>query len=366
MPTSTAAVLREKGGGFHIEGVSVEIPRATEVLVGIAATGICHTDLLVRKGLMPPAPPAILGHEGSGVVESVGDAVTSVAPGDHVVLAPASCGRCPNCATGHPMHCRTFLGLNLRGRRADGTSAYRDSDGEVLAGHFFGQSAFSGMVVAEERSVVKVRQDAPLELLGPLGCGLQTGAGAVLNVLAPAPAASIAVFGAGAVGLAAVMAAHLVGCAEIIVIDRNARRLGVAADLGATRVIDVDGVADVTKEIIELTGGGVDYSVDAVGLPETVRNSVGVLNVGGATAIVGSAGTGQQVSLDIQHLFGRSLRGVVEGDSVPSVFIPRLVELVLSGRFPVDKLVTRYRFDEIDRAVEDLAEGTVIKPVLVR
>ncbi|GAA1410078.1 NAD(P)-dependent alcohol dehydrogenase [Catellatospora coxensis] len=363
MPSSRAAVLRAEGGPFEIEDVLIEPPRPTEVLVRVVATGLCHTDLLARDQVLPPGPPAVLGHEGSGVVEAVGAGVRSVAVGDPVVLAPASCGRCVNCLGAHPMQCRTFLGLNLRGRRPDGSTAYRGADGTELGGHFFGQSSFSGLVVADERSVVRVRPDAPLDLLGPLGCGLQTGAGAVFNVLEPRPASSIAVFGAGAVGLAAVMAAAVAGCRDIVVVDLHPGRLALAAELGATAGYDAAD-DDVVKQITEATGGGVDHAVDAVGLPQTVRSAVDVLNVGGSAAVVGSAGTGREVSLDISRLFGRTVTGVVEGDSVPGILIPQLVDLFLAGRFPLDKLITRYGLAQVNEAAADAAAGRVVKPVL--
>lgn len=363
MPSSRAAVIRGKGGPFELEDLEVDEPRLNEALIRVVATGMCHTDLLARDQVLPPGPPVVLGHEGSGVVEAVGAGVRSVSPGDHVVLAPMSCGRCHNCLTGHPMHCRSFLALNLRGRRPDGSSAYRDADGRELSGHFFGQSSFSRHVVVDERSVVRVRDDAPLELLGPLGCGLQTGAGAVLNVLRPLPASSITVFGAGAVGLAAVMAAVMAGCAEIIVVDLNQTRLDIAADLGATAVHDAAD-EDVVARIVGSTAGGTDYAVDAVGLPQTIRNAVDVLNVGGAAAVLGSAGAGREVSLDISRLFSRTVKGIVEGDVVPAVFIPLLVDSFLAGRFPMDRIITQYDMTGINRAAADAAAGRVVKPVL--
>ncbi|WP_117210377.1 NAD(P)-dependent alcohol dehydrogenase [Allorhizocola rhizosphaerae] len=362
MTISLAAVVRAQGGPFQLEDVQVEPPRPNEVLVRIVATGMCHTDLLARDQVMPPAPPCVLGHEGSGVVEEVGAAVRSVLPGDPVVLAPASCGQCVNCLAAHPMQCRSFLGLNLRGRRPDGTTAYRGVDGTELGGHFFGQSSFSGLVVADERSVVRVRRDAPLEMLGPLGCGLQTGAGAVLNVLRPRPAGSIAIFGAGPVGLAAVMAAVVAGCRDIIVVDLHSARLQLATELGATAVYEA---GDDVVERINAAVGGTDHSVDAVGLPQTVRAAVDVLNVGGSAAIVGSAGTGKEVSLNFSRLFGRTVTGVVEGDSVPGLFIPQLVDLFLAGRFPLDRLITRYELKDINLAASDSDAGRVVKPVLL-
>ncbi|MBS4730300.1 NAD(P)-dependent alcohol dehydrogenase [Mycobacterium sp. SM1] len=363
MTTGVAAVLREKGGPFHIEDVEIGEPRADEVLVRMVASGICHTDITVRDQVLPPGPPAILGHEGAGVVEAVGSAVHALAPGDHVVLAPASCSRCRNCLRGHPMHCDAFVGLNFGGRRADGSTAYRDRHGAELNGHFFGQSSFSSHVVVAERDAVKVSERAPLELLGPLGCGLQTGAGAVLNALAPPAGASIAVFGAGGVGLAAVMGAVIAGCDPIIAVDLSASRLDMAVELGATHAVKASG--DAVEQIQAISGGGVDFTLDAVGLPATLRQAVSALNVGGTAGLVGANALGQEVSLDLMHLlFGRAVKGIIEGDSVPSLFIPRLIDLYLRGRFPFDKIVRRYPFTEINTAIADAEAGRAIKPVV--
>ncbi|MFI9202354.1 NAD(P)-dependent alcohol dehydrogenase [Streptomyces sp. NPDC053048] len=367
MRTTTAAVVHDKGGPFRIQDVTVAEPRPGEVLVRLAASGICHTDLLARDRILPPQPPAILGHEGSGVIEAVGAAVDTVAVGDKVVLAPASCGTCRLCRTGHPMHCVSFLPLNLRGRRSDGSTAYHDPDGTELNAHFFGQSSFSRHVVADARSAVVVDDSAPLELLGPLGCGLQTGAGCVLNVLQPPPGSSIAVFGAGAVGLAAVMAARIAGCDRIIAVDLHAHRLETARELGATHAFDAtNGDNDVVRRILDLTKGGADCTVDAVGHPRTVRNAVDALAVGGTAAVLGSGnGGGQEISLGLVQLFGRTVKGVLEGDSVPALLIPRLVGFFGAGRFPLDRIVTTYPFEEINKAAEDAAAGRTIKPVLV-
>ncbi|MBS4730353.1 NAD(P)-dependent alcohol dehydrogenase [Mycobacterium sp. SM1] len=365
MVATTAAVLREKSGQFHIEDVSIDDPRDDEVLVRTVATGICHTDLIVRDQILPPQPPVILGHEGSGIVEAVGSKVQSIAPGDHVVLAPMSCGRCRNCLAGHPMHCESFIPLNFGGRRADGSTAYRDAEGAELNAHFFGQSSFGSYLLAAERSVAKVPREAPLELLGPLGCGLQTGAGAVLNVLNPPVGSSIVIFGAGGVGLAAVMAAAVAACDPIIVVDLNTARLGRATELGASHGIGAS-ASDVIEQIHDITGGGADFSVDAVGLPATLRSAVDALNVGGTACLVGAGAVGQEVSLDLLHLLlGRTVKGIVEGDSIPSIFIPRLVELYLAGRFPFDRIIQTYPIADINSAVEDAAQGRTIKPVLV-
>jgi len=364
MTTSTAAVVRDKGGPFHIEDVQIGEPRADEVRVRIVASGICHTDIIVRDQVLPPGPPAILGHEGAGVVEAVGSEVRSLAPGDHVVLAPVSCSRCRNCVSGHPMNCDSFTPLNFGGRRADGSTAYRDSQGAELNAHFFGQSSFSHHAIVPERGAVKVSDRAPLELLGPLGCGLQTGAGAVLTALAPPAGASIAVFGAGAVGLAAVMGAVIAGCAPIFAVDLNASRLDMAIELGATHAVKASD--DAVEQIQAITGWGADFALDAVGLPATLRQAVTALNVGGTAGLVGANALGQEVSLDLMHLlFGRTVKGIIEGDTVPGVFIPRLVDLFLRGHFPFDKIIERYPFSEINTAIADTEAGRAIKPVVL-
>lgn len=364
MSAGKAAVIREKSGPFCIEDVEVGEPQADEVLVRTVASGICHTDLIVRDQVLPPGPPAILGHEGAGVVEAVGSGVGSLAPGDHVVLAPVACGACRNCLVGHPMNCDLFMPLNFGGRRADGSTAYRDENDVDLNAHFFGQSSFSSHVVVPQRSAVKVSDQAPLELLGPLGCGVQTGAGAVLCALAPVPGASIAVFGAGAVGLSAVMGAVIAGCDPIIAVDLNASRLDMAVELGATHAVRAS--EEAVEQIRAITGGGADFALDAVGLPVTLRQAVDALNIGGTAGLVGAGAVGQEVSLDLVNLlFGRTVKGVVEGDTVPNLFIPRLVDLYLRGRFPFDKIVQRYPFAEINTAIADVEAGRAIKPVLI-
>ncbi|MEU2004564.1 NAD(P)-dependent alcohol dehydrogenase [Rhodococcus sp. NPDC019616] len=357
-------MVRAKGGPLQIEDVELGEPRAEEVLVRTVASGICHTDIIVRDQVLPPGPPAILGHEGAGVVEAVGSQVHGLAPGDHVVLAPVSCSACRNCLRGHPMNCDSFTALNFGGRRADGSTAYRDSTGAELNAHFFGQSSFSNHVIVPQRGAVKVPTEAPLELLGPLGCGLQTGAGAVLSALAPPAGSSIVVFGAGGVGLAAVMAAVIAGCDPIIAVDLNASRLDTAVELGATHAVRA--ADDTVEQIQAITRGGADFALDAVGLPATLRQAVTALNIGGTAGLVGANAVGQEVSLDLMHLlFGRTVKGIVEGDTVPALFIPRLVELFLRGRFPFDKIIERYPFSEINTAIEDAETGRAIKPVVL-
>lgn len=357
----TAAVTSETGGPFALRELELEEPRTDEVRVRIVAVGVCHTDMVVRDQELPTPLPAVLGHEGAGVVDGVGGGVTKVAPGDHVVLSYAFCGVCANCQTGRPMYCLDFLAANFSGARLDGTTPI----GGGVNGGFFGQSSFATYALVNQRNLVKVPKDAPLELLGPLGCGIQTGAGAVLNGLRVEAGCSLVVFGVGSVGLAAVMAGRVAGATSIIAVDLNRDRLGLAAELGATHTLHPED-GDVVARVQDLTGGlGADYSLECTASPQVLRQAVDCLTVTGTCGLIGAAPLGTEVTLDTASiLFGRTLRGVIEGDSVPEVFIPRLVELHRQGRFPLERLVEFYDFADINRAVEDAEQGAVIKAVL--
>jgi aryl-alcohol dehydrogenase len=361
----SAAVVREKGGAFRIEPITLDEPRDNEVLVRIAGVGMCHTDLVVRDQYFPTPLPAVLGHEGSGVVERVGRAVSKVAVGDHVVLSFASCGACENCKRGLGGYCPDLYGRNFTGARPDGSSPCCDANGARVSGYFFAQSSFGDYALASERNVVKIPSDVPIELMGPLGCGIQTGAGAVMNALKPAAGTSIAIFGAGSVGLSAIMAARVVGCAKIIAVDLNEKRLSLARELGATHTVNAKD--NVVAAIQGLTHGeGVQYSLECTGLPAVVRQAVDSLRLTGVCGTIGVAPLGTEFSLDMNAiLFGRTVRGIIEGDSVPDIFIPQLVELWRQGRFPFDKLITRYPLSEIDRAAHASERGEVLKAVLI-
>ncbi|MFG2222751.1 NAD(P)-dependent alcohol dehydrogenase [Streptomyces sp. NPDC048644] len=363
MPRSLAAVLRAARTPLSVESVDVEAPRDDEVLVKVTASGVCHTDLGVMATAEPDRLPLILGHEGAGVVEQVGASVTEVAVGDHVVLSYAYCGECDRCKAGRFVHCRNMTALNFGGARADGTTAYR-AEGEPVRGHFFGQSSWAAHVVTTPRNVVKVDRDLPLELLGPLGCGIQTGAGAVLNTLDPAPGSSLAVFGAGSVGLSAVMAAKVAGCATVIAVDPLESRRALAAELGATHVID-PADEDPAAAVVRITGGGADHAVECIGIPAVVRQALESLTVPGVCATVGFQGAANDITIDQGHLLlGRSLIGVVEGDADPHTFIPRLISLHREGRFPFDRLVEVFPLDEINEAIDAAHHGKVTKAVV--
>lgn len=365
MPTVQAAVIREKSGIFNIEPIELDEPRDNEVLVKIHGTGVCHTDIVVRDQYFPTPLPAVLGHEGAGVVVKVGAAVTKVGVGDHVVLSYASCGTCINCLKGMWGYCSDLYGRNFSGGRPDGSSPCCGRDGKRLSGYFFGQSSFADHALASERNVVKIRRDVPIEIMGPLGCGIQTGAGAVINALKATAGSSIAVFGAGSVGLAAIMAAKVVGCTTIIAIDLNEARLKLAKELGATHTVQAS-QGDIVKQVTELAGGeGVQYSLECTGLPAVLRQAVDSLRLTGVCGVIGVAPLGTEVTFDINSLlFGRTVRGIIEGDSIPDIFIPQLVDLWQQGRFPFDKLITFFPLSEIEDAVQASERGDVLKAVV--
>ncbi|GAA3669290.1 NAD(P)-dependent alcohol dehydrogenase [Microbacterium marinilacus] len=361
-----AAVAEELGSPLEIRELALDEPRANEVQVRMTATGVCHTDAVVRDGWIPTTLPLVLGHEGAGVVERVGAAVTHLQPGDHVVLSVNSCGACRSCLAGHPAYCEDSYAHNFAGGRIDGSSAFSADDGSVVRSHFFGQSSFAEVVNASVRSVVKIPDDFPLELAGPLGCGIQTGAGAVLNVLRPAPGGSFVVFGAGAVGMSALLAAVAGRVGTIVAVDVNDGRLALARELGATHTINGSS-EDAVARILEITGGGVQTALDTTGNAAVFRQMVAALGVAGHAAALGAASAGSEGVIDLPTALSRGIRitWVVEGDAVPQLFIPELIALHRAGQFPYDRLVKTYPFDDIATAFADSESGEVLKPVVV-
>ncbi len=360
-----AAIVREKGGEMSIEDVRIGEPADDEVLVRIVATGICHTDISVRDQLLPMPLPAVLGHEGSGVVEAVGRSVTNVVPGDHVVMSYAWCGSCDLCHSGHPAHCENVLPQCFGGSRADGSTGITDSTGAPIHDHFFAQSSFAEYALANMRNVVKVPKDLPLDLLAPLGCGLQTGAGAVLQALKVKPGSSFVAFGIGAVGLAAIMAAKVAGATKIIAVDINPDRLALAAEIGATHTINGKEV-DAVAKIMEITGKGADFALEASGVGAVLRQAIDCLGIFGTCGIVGAPPLGSEVKVDVMGVMipGKRVMGIVQGDVISSTFIPTLIELYRQGRFPFDRLIKQYDFADINQAIADSETGKTIKPVL--
>jgi aryl-alcohol dehydrogenase len=359
----TAAVMGEKSGVFTLEGLDLDDPQPDEALVKIAATGICHTDLHARDGYFQMPYPAVYGHEGAGVVAAVGNAVQHLATGDHVVISFPWCGKCEHCREDSRSYCQRGRELKSGGMRADGSTTLR-RNGTPVYGSFFQQSSFATHALTPARDAIKVRDDAPLEFLGPLGCGLQTGAGAVLNVMQPEAGKSFAVFGAGSVGLAALMAAKVVGCDPIIAVDIRSSRLELARSLGATHTVDHTR-DDPVATIREITSGGAHFTLETSAMPAVFRQAVDCLLTRGTCVLVGSARRGTLATFEMSTLqAGRTVRGAIQGDSRPDLFIPYLVDLFVAGRFPIDRLVIFYDFASINQAAADAVNGTTIKPVL--
>lgn len=359
-----AAVVREKSGSFNIEEIELDEPRSDEVIVRIVGVGICHTDLIPREQGVPAPFPAVYGHEGAGVVEKIGSHVKKLKVGDHVVMSFNSCGECDPCKKGEVSYCIDHFKSNFGfARFSDGSPTMKKGD-EVIHGAFFNQSSFASHALGTERTVVKIQNDVPLELMGPLGCGIQTGAGAVMNSLHPHAGSSIAIFGGGSVGLSALLAAVACGCTKIILVDINEERLKLGLELGATHTVNPAN-ADPVETIHKITGCGADYALESSGNVKVLRQAVDSISLRGVCGVVGAPAFGSEVSLDVWGiLLGRTIRGIVQGDSVPDLFIPRLIELYKQGRFPFDRLLTFYRLDQLDQAVDDLKKGKVIKAVL--
>jgi aryl-alcohol dehydrogenase len=364
--TITAAVAREPKADLVIEELELDDIRPGEVRVRLVATGVCHTDAIVRDQVYPTPLPAVLGHEGAGIVEAVGDSVTTVQPGDHVLLAAAYCGHCARCRAGQMAYCENLFAADFGGRRSDGSSAL-SKDGEVISSHFFGQSSFATYANVVEESVVKIDPDVPLEIVAPLGCGIQTGAGTVLNELKPNLNSTLVVLGTGAVGAGAIMAGRVAGCSRVIAVDIHQSRLDLALELGATDTINTKDV-DLTEEIMRLTDGrGADYVVDTTARPELLRKAADALGLRGTLVLVGAAAPGTEVTFEIglSLVKGWTFKTVIQGSSVPQVFIPKLIELWKDGRFPMDKLMKNYTLAEINKGFEDSASGVTVKPVVV-
>jgi aryl-alcohol dehydrogenase len=365
-----AAVCRGRGELFELEDLAIGDPRPDEVLVRFTAAGLCHTDLEVAAGRMPTPLPVVAGHEGAGVIEAVGPAVSGLGVGDRVVASFSFCGTCRNCLSGLPAYCPAHFPLNFGAQRADGSTGLRDVEGRPVHDHFFGQSSFAAYGLCRPSSLIKIPESAlPDHLLAPLGCGVITGAGAVWNVLNVAPGSTVAVFGAGAVGLSAVTAAAAAGAARIIVVDVHRARLGLATRLGATDVFEAayaDAGTDAVELIRELTGGrGAEFTVESSGVPAVMSQAVAALAPLGRAAILGVA-PGADLRTDAFALLeGRSVTGSIVGHQAPAVLIPRVLALNEQGRFPLEASVTTYPLTEIGKAVDDVRSGAAVKAVLL-
>ena len=360
---TTAAVVNEKGGEFSLEEVDLNGPRDDEILVRIAATGICHTDIHLKGNLPDGMFPRVFGHEGSGVVEAVGAGVTGVTAGDHVVLSFRSCRTCQNCAGGLSGYCDAAMLLNYMGIRADGSTTY-SRDGSAVFGNFFGQSSLSQHAIAYADNCVVIDESVDLIKVAPYGCGFQTGSGTVLNVLKPTADDSLVVYGVGAVGLAALAAAKHLHVGTTIAVDPLVSRRDAAAKYGAVG-IDPAAEANVVAKIKELTGGGATHAIDTTAISDVVKAAQQSLRSRGILVALGLGA--EEYTIDAIDLLqtGKVIRSTIEGDSDPQQMLPRLIELNAAGEFDVDGLVATYPFTEITTAVADVLAGRVVKPVLV-
>ena len=363
--TAKAAIFREPREPMVIETIELDDPQPFEVLVRIIASGVCHTDFGIQH-ILPK--PMILGHEGSGIIEKTGKDITAVSIGDKVVLTFGSCGVCPCCNENNPAYCDKLRDYQFSGKRIDGSSTIYKSNYSNLHGSFFQQSSFATYAVATERNVIKIEEpDAPLQMLGPLGCGIQTGAGAVLNSMQVHDNSDLVVFGTGSVGLSAVMAGKIVGCNRIIAVDINTQRLNLAEELGATHIINpeqtntVDYIKGITKN------RGANFSLETSGSEKSFKNSIDCLANLGTAGIVTTPMHGKSFPFSPTSILlgGKRLMGIIMGSSVPETFIPKLTKLFLQGKFPIDSLMSFYQFTDINKAIEDSKKGIVIKPVLL-
>lgn len=361
----TAAVARGAEAPFSIETVDLDDPRDDEILVRVVGVGLCHTDLVFKAaGII--APPAVFGHEGSGIVEKVGAKVTKVAAGDRVAMSFRSCGQCRRCDKHEPAYCHTMPALNYAGVRTDGSKTL-SQDGVAIAGNFFGQSSFATHALTYERNLVKVPENFPLELAGPLGCGVQTGAGGIMRSLACEAESTLLIIGGGAVGLSAVMGAVVQGCSTIIVVEPHASRREMALELGATHVIDPMKDTDLVAAVRAILPIGVDYAFDTAGIPAVLEAVMNCLGPHGTLGVVGIAPPGTKVPGDMGQVmtFGHTVKGIIEGDSDPDEFIPELMALYTAGRLPFDRLVKTFPLEQINEAIAAQHHGDCVKVVLL-
>jgi len=360
-----AAVTTAPGKPFEIRAVEIEDPRDDEILVRIVAVGVCHTDLVFKDAGIISAP-AVLGHEGSGIVERVGKQVRKVAPGDRVALSFRSCGTCPRCKAHDPAYCHTMPQLNYIGMRLDGSKSL-SQNGEPVGSNFFGQSSFATHALAYERNVVKVPPNVPLELVGPLGCGIQTGAGSIMRSLACPAGSSLLITGGGPVGLAAVMGAKIQKCGTVIVVEPHQGRRDLAREFGATHVIDPKDTPDLAASVRAILPIGVDFAFDTTGIPDVQQAVMKALAPKAVFGIVGITPPGTALPGDVNTAmtFGHTVKGIIEGDSDPDEFLPELMDHFSKGRLPFDRLIKTFPFAQINEAIAAQHRGDCVKVVLL-
>ena len=362
-----AAVFYEYNAPLRIDDITLDKPKRGEVLVKVAASGVCHSDLSVMNGILPfPPPPAILGHEGAGVVQEIGDGVTAVQPGDHVILSwRPSCGRCSYCVTGRPQLCQTIGMALLQGYLPDGTTRFHKGDTEIRI--FTGVGSFSEYTVVPEAGVVKIRKDVPLDAAALVGCGVMTGVGAAINTAKVEAGSSVAVIGCGGVGLNVIQGAVLAGAEKIIAIDLNPKKLEFAKQFGATHFINPDD-GDPVTQVLGLTDGlGVEYAFEVIGRADTAVQAYNSIRPGGTAVVVGVAKPDDMMMIPALSLLQeKTLKGSIYGSARPSVDMPKILDLYMSKKLKLDELVTRrIQLDQINEAFQWMEKGEVARSVIV-
>lgn len=359
--TATAAIIREPHGQFSLETVELDDPRNDEILVRLEASGVCHTDILAQEHT---PLPAVFGHEGTGVVEAVGSAVNRVKPGDRVIVSYPWCGTCPKCIEGEPYICDYAMPMSFAGTRLDGSKTIK-VEGQPISSAFFQQSSFATHAITLERDVVPVQGTHAPEMLAALPCGVQTGAGAILNTLRVGAKHSLVVFGAGAVGLSAIMAGHIAGASPLIAVDIVDERLNLAREIGATHTLNAR-AGDIEARIRDIVPRGVDFTFETSANEQALNDAITSLAMGGTCGIVIAPHFGQKYPFSPTEILSHAatVRGIIQGSSLPNTFLPTLLDLYRQGRFPYDRLITTYDFSDINKAFADTKAGRAIKPIL--
>jgi S-(hydroxymethyl)glutathione dehydrogenase/alcohol dehydrogenase len=356
-----AAVFHAPNEPLTIEDVAIEKPKRREVLVRTAATGLCHSDLHFMEGKYPTPVPAVLGHESAGVVEAVGEDVTAFKPGDTVIAClSVFCGHCEFCLTGHPSICS-----NPDVKLAPGKAQRLSWQGRPLH-QFQNLSAFAEQMLVHENALVKVRPDMPLDLAALIGCSIVTGYGAVVHTARMEPGSTVAVFGAGGIGLATINAAAIAGAARIIAVDKEPSKLELARQFGATDTIDAN-AGEAAKRIVELSGGGAHYSFECIGLKQTAEQAFSCLRSGGTATLIGMIPVGTKIELNgPAFLLERRIQGCMMGSNRFRIDIPRLVDFFLQGRLKLREMVSaRIALEQVNEGFAALATGGIARNVVV-
>lgn len=356
-----AAIFREVGQPLTIEEISISKPGPREVLVRTAAAGVCHSDLHFIEGLYPGVTPMVLGHESSGVVEAVGSDVSYVQPGDHVITClSVFCGHCESCLTGHMSLC-----VNPETKREAGQEPRLSKDGAPVQ-QFANLSSFAEQMLIHEHALVKINRDMPLDRAALIGCGVTTGVGAVFHTAAVEPGSTVAVIGCGGVGLSCINGAALAGAGKIIAVDMVDSKLEMAKTFGATHTVNGRN-GDSVQQVLELTGGGVHYSFEAIGLKQTAEDAFAMLRAGGAATIIGMIPVGVKVELmGSDFLREKKMQGSFMGSNRFRVDMPRFIDFYLQGKLHLDEMISkRISLADINSAFDDIKTGSVARSVIV-